>query len=77
MDRLERIHAPMGFDIGAITPEEIAVAVVGEMIYRRRNTGPEWSPLSKSIFSEGVPRALEVGAAPEALSAEHATSPAK
>jgi xanthine dehydrogenase accessory factor len=34
---LERIHAPMGIDIGAITPEEIAISVVAEMIANRRN----------------------------------------
>lgn len=31
-DRIERVHAPMGLDIGAQTPGEIAVSVVGEMI---------------------------------------------
>ncbi len=35
--RLERIHAPMGIDIGAVTPEEIAVSVVAELIANRRN----------------------------------------
>jgi xanthine dehydrogenase accessory factor len=33
----ERVHAPVGLDIGAITPEEIAVAVVAEMIAVRRH----------------------------------------
>ncbi len=33
---LERVHAPIGLDIGAITPEEIGVAVVAEMIAARR-----------------------------------------
>lgn len=33
----ERVHAPIGLDIGAITPEEIAVAIVAEMIAVRRN----------------------------------------
>ena len=32
----ERVHAPVGFDIGAITPEEIAVAITAEMIAVRR-----------------------------------------
>jgi xanthine dehydrogenase accessory factor len=47
---LERIHAPMGLDIGAITPEEIAVAVVAEMIAVRRNAQSGWRELSKSLF---------------------------
>src|ERR1051325_1156457 len=29
---VDRVFAPMGFDIGAITPEEIAISVVAEMI---------------------------------------------
>lgn len=33
----ERVHSPVGFDIGAITPEEIAVAIVAELIANRRN----------------------------------------
>ncbi len=57
--RLSGIHAPMGLDIGAVTPEEIAVAVVAEMIARRRNAKVPWSPMSMSVFSAGVPRALE------------------
>ncbi|HEY7352304.1 MAG TPA: XdhC/CoxI family protein [Terriglobales bacterium] len=32
----EHVHAPVGLDIGAITPEEIAVAITAELIATRR-----------------------------------------
>jgi xanthine dehydrogenase accessory factor len=50
-ERLERIHAPMGLEIGAISPEEIAVSVVAEMIAVRRNADSDWRALSKSLFA--------------------------
>jgi len=36
-DLLERVHAPIGLAIGALSPEEIAVSVVAELISVRRN----------------------------------------
>ena len=59
-ERLAMVHAPMGLDIGAVTPEEIAVAVVAEMIRRRRHPNRDWNPLSMSVFAEGVPKAVEL-----------------
>jgi xanthine dehydrogenase accessory factor len=35
-DLFERVHAPVGLDIGAVTPEEIAVAITAELIAVRR-----------------------------------------
>jgi xanthine dehydrogenase accessory factor len=35
-ERLRRVHAPLGLDIGAETPEEIAVAVAAELVLLRR-----------------------------------------
>ena len=46
----ERIFAPMGLDIGAISPEEIAVSVVAEMIAVRRQPQSNWRALSLSVF---------------------------
>jgi xanthine dehydrogenase accessory factor len=54
----ERTFAPMGFEIGAITPEEIAISIVGEMIATRRAPEGEWRTLSKSIFATETSRAI-------------------
>jgi xanthine dehydrogenase accessory factor len=54
----ERVFAPMGLEIGAITPEEIAVAVVAEMIAIRRNADSAWRTISKSVYADESLRAL-------------------
>jgi xanthine dehydrogenase accessory factor len=50
-ESFERIHAPMGLEIGAITPEEIAVSVAAEMIAVRRGADPKWKSVAKGIFA--------------------------
>jgi xanthine dehydrogenase accessory factor len=35
-NRIERLKAPAGLDIGAIEPEEIALSIMGEIVSRRR-----------------------------------------
>ena len=48
---MDRIHAPVGLDVGAETPEEIAVAVAAELIMvRRGGTG---------VSLKGVERIVE------------------
>jgi xanthine dehydrogenase accessory factor len=37
MEEFERVFAPMGLDIGALSPEEIAVSIVAELVAVRRN----------------------------------------
>ena len=57
-EAFERVYAPMGFEIGAITPEEIAISVGAEMVAMRRIPEGEWRTLSKSVFADEHLRAL-------------------
>jgi xanthine dehydrogenase accessory factor len=36
-DKFTHVHAPVGLDIGALTPEEIAISIIAELIAVRRN----------------------------------------
>ena len=57
-EAFERVFAPMGLEIGAESPEEIAISVVAEMIAVRRAPDADWRALSKSIFAHENLRAL-------------------
>jgi len=46
-EKLTRIHAPIGLDIGAETPEEIAVSIIAEIVKERKK--PEASGESLKI----------------------------
>jgi xanthine dehydrogenase accessory factor len=47
-ERLERVYMPIGLDIAAVLPEEIAVAIVAELIHNRRVGFKH--PLSKKLY---------------------------
>jgi xanthine dehydrogenase accessory factor len=53
-EKLECVHSPIGLDIGALTPEEIGVAVVAEMIAVRRNAVPSLPSLAYARKESGV-----------------------
>ena len=57
-EAFDRLFAPMGLEIGAITPEEIAISVVAEMIAVRRAPAGEWKSVAKSLFAHESTRAL-------------------
>ena len=49
----DRVHSPVGLDIGAVTPEEIAVSIVAELIAVRRHA--ERALPHMSWFQSGRP----------------------
>ena len=48
-EEFERVFAPMGLEIGALSPEEIAVSITAELIAIRRNAG---SAVHKKVAAE-------------------------
>ena len=57
-DQLRPVHAPIGLDIGAITPQEIAVSIVAELIAVKHGKIAEASVAALSMRWEGRAEAL-------------------
>jgi len=53
LEKLRKVHAPVGLDIGAVTPEEVALAILAEMVADRRGgTGVSLSLWRRESSSE-------------------------
>lgn len=68
---LDKVCSPIGLDIGAVTPEEIAIAIIAQVIAYRREAGSNsskgnkfnWPEFDKDVINEAscesiTPRAL-------------------
>ncbi len=53
----DRVFAPMGLDIGAVSPGEIAVSVAAEMIALRRAASSNWREIALSRFADASAKA--------------------
>src|SRR5271156_5171510 len=70
-DLFDRVHAPIGLDIGAVTPEEISVAITAELIAFRRHAGGGLPHMSWFGSQESQPAPNDTPDAREAALDEH------
>jgi xanthine dehydrogenase accessory factor len=52
-DFLERLHAPVGLSIGAVTPEEIALSILAEVVQEKRKARPDEG--EKRVYADVEP----------------------
>ena len=66
----DRVHAPIGLDIGAVTPEEIAISITAELIAIRRRVEREMPHMS---WFHSRRNSTESAEKPDELAAEKTT----
>ncbi|MEL7623209.1 MAG: XdhC/CoxI family protein [Clostridiales bacterium] len=63
-EKLAAVCSPIGLDIGAVTPEEIAISILSEVIrYKRKSSNANWAQSDKEVLAEME----KAGAEPRAL----------
>jgi xanthine dehydrogenase accessory factor len=60
---LDRVYAPVGVEIGAVSPEEIAVSIVAELVALRHDAS---APHMRAVDNPGLRRVLAGELTPEA-----------
>jgi len=58
---LQRIHNPAGIDIGAVTPQEIALSILADLVRERRNAAAKTLKPKKLLANESQPAAADGG----------------
>ncbi len=59
-EQVARVNAPIGIDIGAVTPDEIAISIIAEVIsHRRKGTGSNSTAVKKINWPEYDREVLE------------------
>jgi xanthine dehydrogenase accessory factor len=61
LEVLERVYTPIGFDLGAETPEEIAVSIMAEIIAVRRGGSGRPMREGRPAIRPGVPEPVNLG----------------
>ena len=62
-ERLKAVHAPVGLNIGALTPEELAVSIMSEITMFRHGGSGGSMKMDQKYFNRAVEKALAAEAA--------------